>query len=98
MAGSYRHIADPDNKFRGIDLIDNLGDAHEALEECYDIIEFLSGGDKQTIYEAHVAHCKKRYPHYTGKEKWATFDYYWAPETDDNYGQLRVRVKIYHDN
>lgn len=42
MAGSYRHIVRDDNSFRGIDLIENLGDAHEALEECYDIIQELA--------------------------------------------------------
>ena len=52
MAGSYRHIVDADNNFRGINLIDNLGDAHEALEECYDMIQWLAQGDKHRICEA----------------------------------------------
>jgi hypothetical protein len=38
MAGSYRHITNGDGSFRGVELLDNLGDACEALEECYDMI------------------------------------------------------------
>lgn len=38
MAGSYRHLVGRDGKFT-FDLIDNLGDAYEACEECFDIIE-----------------------------------------------------------
>ena len=64
MAGSYKHIIDHENKFIGTELIDNLGDAYEALEECYDMIEFLTGGDKQKIFEAHLAHLRKHYPHH----------------------------------
>lgn len=52
MAGSYRHITDVNNNFRGIELIDNLGDAYEALEECYLMIKQLTGNDKQKIFEA----------------------------------------------
>jgi hypothetical protein len=52
MAGSYRHITNGKNEFIGIDLIDNLGDAWEALEECYLMIKQLTGNDKQKIYKA----------------------------------------------
>ena len=52
MAGSYRHIADDNNEFRGTDLLDNLGDAYEALEECYLMIAWLTKGDKDKIFEA----------------------------------------------
>jgi len=37
MAGSYRMLIDDDGRFT-MDLIDNLGDAAEALEECVTII------------------------------------------------------------
>jgi len=67
MAGSYRHITNPDNTFRGIDLIDNLGDAHEALEECYEIIQVLTGGDKRKIFEAHRECVRKYNPEYAEK-------------------------------
>jgi hypothetical protein len=43
MAGSLSHIVNEDGTFT-MDLIENLGDAHEALEECFAIIKRLSGG------------------------------------------------------
>ncbi len=52
MAGSYAHIVDKDNNFIGIELIDNLGDAWEALEECYNMIQYLTGGDRNKLAEA----------------------------------------------
>jgi hypothetical protein len=65
MGGSYRHITDSENRFKGIETIDHLGDALEALEECYDMIEFLSeGGDKKRIYAAHRWHLAKHYKHH----------------------------------
>ena len=30
-------------------LIENLGDAHEALDECFHIIRALTGGDKERV-------------------------------------------------
>ena len=44
MAGSLAHIVGSDGRFT-MDLIENLGDAWEALEECYGIIIALSEGD-----------------------------------------------------
>ena len=32
-----------------MDLIENLGDAHEALEECFHIIQVLAGKDCEVI-------------------------------------------------
>ena len=65
MAGSYHHciqvLRDGTYRFRGVELLDNLGDAYQALEEMFDMIEHLSGGDRQRILEAHEAHCRKRY-------------------------------------
>ena len=52
MAGSYRHITKSDGSFRGVDLIENLGDAFEALEECHEMIQCLTGGDKTKIFQA----------------------------------------------
>lgn len=40
MAGSLKHITDADGNFT-MDLIENLGDAHEALEECFNKIREL---------------------------------------------------------
>lgn len=43
MAGSWKHIVNEDDgKFIGIRFLDNLGDAAEALEECYGMIHFLA--------------------------------------------------------
>lgn len=56
MAGSYHHCIkvhkDGTYSFRGVELLDHLGDAHEALQEMFDVIEVLSGGDKQRILDA----------------------------------------------
>lgn len=52
MAGSYRHITNPDGTFRGTELLDNLGDAHEALEECYEMIQYLTKGNRRHVFEA----------------------------------------------
>lgn len=40
MAGSFAHIVDDNGAFT-MDNIEHLGDAHEALEECFDIIALL---------------------------------------------------------
>jgi hypothetical protein len=40
VAGSYDHICEDDGSFT-MDFIENMGDAHEALEECHEIIERL---------------------------------------------------------
>ena len=45
MAGSLKHIIDERGRFT-MDLIDNLGDAHEALEDCFDIISRMARGDE----------------------------------------------------
>lgn len=59
MAWSYRHITNSKNEFIWIELIDNLGDAYEALEECYGLINILSWWDKQKIAQAHFELAKK---------------------------------------
>lgn len=65
MAGSFRHVARVKNgKLRFDDelgLLDHMGDAHGAIEEMFDMIEFLSGGDLSKIHAAHEHHCVKRY-------------------------------------
>ena len=52
MAGSYRHVTDRENNFIGIELIDNLGDAYEALEQMYLMIKHLTDNDKAKIHKA----------------------------------------------
>lgn len=51
MAGSFNHIVNRDGGF-GLDLIENLGDAAEALEECYRLIYVLSSGNTASIRDA----------------------------------------------
>ena len=53
MAGSYKHIVDESGEFIGTDLLGNLGDAYEALEECYYMIQYLAKYDEEKIKEAH---------------------------------------------
>jgi hypothetical protein len=75
MAGSYRHITNSDGSFRGTDLIENLGDLCEALEECHDMIQYLSGGDRQRIFESWLnGHLARVCPSNTPKQ---TFDGFW---------------------
>lgn len=83
MAGSYRHIARADGSFRGIDLIDNLGDAHEAIEEMHDMIAWLAArispdNPRQAIHEAwREGHLRARYPFNADNESIAGFDAFW---------------------
>ena len=95
MAGSYRHCVNADSKFIGIDLIDNLGDAHEALEEMYDMIEYLSdlnadlmrpGDAKARIHEAWLnGHIKKRYgqAHIDQDPKVFSYERFWESDDED---------------
>lgn len=48
MAGSLNHIINTDGSFH-MDLIENIGDAHEALEECFNIIRYMSYGDMAKV-------------------------------------------------
>jgi hypothetical protein len=41
MAGSLNHIIDDETGGFTMSTIENMGDAHEALEECFDIIAVL---------------------------------------------------------
>jgi len=51
MSGSLSHIIDTDGTF-SMSLIENLGDAYEALEECYQLIYTLAGGDTEKVRAA----------------------------------------------
>lgn len=50
MAGSFEHV-DDDGGFR-FDLIENMGDAHEACEEMHWLIHFLAEYSRPRIDEA----------------------------------------------
>lgn len=51
MAGSLAHIVTDDGEFT-MDLIENLGDAHEALEECLAVVKGVLGyfGEVQEVW------------------------------------------------
>ena len=51
MAGSLNHIVDSDTGEFTMDLIDHLGDAHEALEECFHLIRAMTGGSMDEVNE-----------------------------------------------
>jgi hypothetical protein len=57
MAGSLSHITSGQGEFT-MDLIDNMGDAHEALEECFGVIWWLTQGDPEDVRDA-IDHYKK---------------------------------------
>lgn len=48
MAGSYSHCERDDGSFR-FDLIENMGDAHEACEQMFHMIRILTKGDPAAI-------------------------------------------------
>lgn len=53
MAGSFAHVHDPSKPdgFR-FDLIENMGDAHEACEDMHAMILLLCAGDEQKLRKA----------------------------------------------
>jgi len=63
MAGSYQHcVHDKSGKLRSPEsmegMIENLGDAYEAIEEMYWMIQHLTKGDRTAIKEANTAALK----------------------------------------
>lgn len=51
MAGSLMHIVGEDGRF-SMETIENMGDAHEALEDCFNIIIELSNGNMELVNAA----------------------------------------------
>jgi len=49
MAGSLNHIVREEDGAFTMEYIETLGDAHEALEECFHIIATLINGDKKKL-------------------------------------------------
>jgi len=59
MAGSLNHIVDSGTGEFTMDLIENLGDAHEALVECFYLIKAMTGGKMEEVNQ----YCKDlKYP------------------------------------
>ena len=93
MAGSYRHVTNADGSFRGTDLLDNLGDAYEALEEMHAMIEWLAdryfeGGygptsRREAIHLAWLeGYAKTHYPpENVANESICGFNAFWDEET-----------------
>jgi hypothetical protein len=55
MAGSYKHCTNEKGEWIGdhfTESIENLGDAHEACEEMFYMIQFLSHENKSLIEQA----------------------------------------------
>jgi len=56
MAGSYRHVTDERGLLREGEsfagMIENLGDAYEAVEEMYGMIWLLADGDLARVEDA----------------------------------------------
>ena len=48
MAGSLNHIVGNDGKF-SMKTVENMGDAYEALEECFHIIHYITGGEANVV-------------------------------------------------
>lgn len=42
MAGSLRHVIDDGGNYRGVDLLENTGDMHEAVEQMAFMLMLLS--------------------------------------------------------
>lgn len=91
MAGSYRHVTNGDGSFRGMDLIDNLGDALEAIEEMHDMIAWLAdqvaGRDRSLDTPRSAIHAawregylRKRHPDNANNESLAGFDGFWSDD------------------
>lgn len=76
MAGSFEHVAKlRDGKLHlRYDLIENMRDAGQAIEEMFDMLEYLSGSDQSKLFEAHKYHCMKRNGHFNS-ELWDRADY-----------------------
>lgn len=42
MAGSFEHVLDDAGHYRGVELLENMGDMHEAVEEMAFMLILLS--------------------------------------------------------
>lgn len=45
MAGSLKHVVDDAGNYRGVDLLENMGDMHEAVEEMAFMLLLISQTD-----------------------------------------------------
>ena len=85
MAGSYRHVTNSDGSFRGLDLIENLGDAYEAIEEMHDMIRWFAEradffDDPRAAIHAAWRYGHGRPPENTANESICGFEAFWRDE------------------
>ena len=79
MAGSYRHVTDGEGRYIGTGLLDHMGDASEALEQCVAMIRYLAGGDKRKIYEAWLyGFVFPNYPHADPTDPVYSYERFWG--------------------
>jgi hypothetical protein len=65
MAGSYEHCVNDGGTYRGVDLLENMSDMHEAVEQMFFMVRWL-GKDSHAIEAASEAYfrCAR------GEEEW----------------------------
>ncbi len=58
MAGSFKHVVDDTGSYRGVDLLENMGDMHEAVEQMAFMLLFISRSDdgKASVSDAEEAY------------------------------------------
>ena len=84
MAGSYRHVTNADGSWRGFDLIDNGGDAAEAIDEMWQMIAYMGAkltpdDPRRAIHEAH-RYGVQRPPENTANDDLMSFERYWSDD------------------
>jgi hypothetical protein len=83
MAGSYNHCV-KDGIFIGTRHLDDLGDALEALEEMFGMVQVLSGGDRARIEDARQRYREGLRGTVTEPAQWdPSTDYSPHPDTED---------------
>lgn len=107
MAGSFQHVINRDGSFIGrngfTSQIENLRDAYEAIEEMYDMIVYLSGGDPRRISEAwREGHYRERMPYridqepelFTDRAFWEDHELQGVPLTHQYRGKGRTTEQV----
>lgn len=60
MAGSFEHVVDDDGTYRGVDLLENMGDMHEAVEQMAFMLMTISRTDTGLVRAAEHTYFKCR--------------------------------------
>lgn len=99
MAGSLSMIVDSDTGKFTMDLIENLGDAAEALEECFEIIYELSKGRMYNVNAVlrgmDLTHPELTHPMMLGELKQGLPVFGWEP---DEKGYSDNGANLYFDD